>query len=183
MASDQYRSYIKHLASIVQPYEQAPKRGDGWAFDSDSHGVLARAESAIRKICDDNSPYTQRMQRILSKASYDDPIKAGLIVGIVRALKGDLEDGYLATFPELVRGEMFENLIEMAKHLLEGGYKDAAAVIAGTSLESHLRQLSIKRGLQLTSVAPDGTHKNRSAESLIRNFERTALMVCLIKDK
>ena len=30
----------------------------------------------------------------------------------------------------------------MARHLLDSGYKDAAAVIAGSSLEAHLRQLA-----------------------------------------
>jgi hypothetical protein len=93
-------------------------------------------------------------------------VKADRIVGIIKALKGDLEDGYLETFPELVRGEMFENLSEMAKHLLEEGYKDAAAVIAGSSLESHLHQLSMKHGVPINHTAPDGATKPKKADQL-----------------
>jgi hypothetical protein len=37
----------------------------------------------------------------------------------------------------------------MAAHLLDEHYKDAAAVIAGSTLEEHLRQLSIVRGLSV----------------------------------
>ena len=35
----------------------------------------------------------------------------------------------------------------MAKQLLESGYKDAAAVICGSTLESHLRELCKKFGI------------------------------------
>ncbi len=35
----------------------------------------------------------------------------------------------------------------MAEHLLDEGYKDAATVIAGSSLEPHLRQLCQKSGI------------------------------------
>lgn len=89
-----------------------------------------------------------RMTKILGSL-WEKSVKAGLIVGIVKGLKGELEDGYLQSFPELVRGEMFDDLNEMAKHLLQEGYKNAAAVIAGTSLESHLRRLSKKHGVMI----------------------------------
>ncbi|HEX8372718.1 MAG TPA: hypothetical protein VF585_08060 [Chthoniobacterales bacterium] len=35
----------------------------------------------------------------------------------------------------------------MADHLLANGYKDAAAVVAGSSLEEHLRLLAVKHGV------------------------------------
>jgi hypothetical protein len=102
------------------------------------------------------------------------PVKADLIVGIVRALKSDLEDGYLYPLSELVRGEMFENLIEMAEHLVEEGYKDAAAVIAGASLESHLRQLSNKYSVSVSYTAKDGSTKKKKAESLNQELGKNA---------
>jgi len=100
------------------------------------------------------------------ESSTQERVQADRVVGIVRALKGDLEDGYLHSLSELVRGEMFENLIEMATHLLNEGYKDAAAVIAGSSLESHLRQSCIEHGVQINNTAPDGTIKPKKADQL-----------------
>ena len=35
----------------------------------------------------------------------------------------------------------------MAQHLINEGYKDAAAVIAGSPLEAHLRRLCLKSGI------------------------------------
>lgn len=152
-------------------YEDAPK-DNGFIFESDAQGVLARAEAA-KKICGEASAYTSRMRAILDGA-YVDGYRVELIVGIVRALKIDLEDGYLHSYSELVRGEMFENLIEMAKHLVEEGYKDAAAVIAGASLESHLRQLSNKYGGSVDYNAKDGSTRKKTAERLNQELGKSA---------
>jgi len=145
----------------------------GIITDSDAQGVLARAEAAINKICGTDSAYTSRMRAILDGA-YIERYRADLVVGVVRALKGDLEDGYLYTFSELVRGELFENLIEMAKHLVEEGYKDAAAVIAGASLESHLRELSKKYVVAVDYTAKNGSIKKKTAERLNQELGKSA---------
>jgi hypothetical protein len=173
MPTDNYQNYIKHLESIIQMYEKAPKAADGRVYGQDAYGTLARAETAICRICNDASPYRERMTQILRSLS-DESVKAVLIVGIIRWLKGDLEDGYLQSFPELVRGEMFDDLNEMAKHLLQEGYRDAAAVIVGTSLESHLRQLSNKHGVSVDYAAKDGSTKKKTAERLNQELGKSA---------
>jgi hypothetical protein len=153
-------------------YEEGAKDND-LLDDSDAQGVLARAEAAINKICGQDSAYTARFKAILEGA-YIDRFRAELVIGIIKALKSDLEDGYLYSFSELVRGEMFENLIEMAEHLVEEGYKDAAAVIACASLESHLRELSTKNGISLDYVANDGSSRKKKAEHLNQELGKNA---------
>ena len=37
----------------------------------------------------------------------------------------------------------------MARHLADAGFKDAAAVIAGSALEAHLRQLAKRFGVEI----------------------------------
>jgi hypothetical protein len=63
---------------------------------------------------------------------------------VVRSIKDEIEMGYLSNIAELVHGEVFADFLDMAGHLREEGYKDAAAVIAGSALESHLRVLCPK---------------------------------------
>ena len=173
MSNNIYQQYIKHLDSIVRMYEDATKDGAEILEDS-ANGICARAEAAVQKICGDNSPYRERANVILLSEGMASIYKAWLIIGILKALKGDLEDGYLYSFPELVRGEMFEEFIEMAEHLLQEGYKDAADVIAGSSLESHLRQLSNKHGVALDYTAPDGSIKHKRAEKLNQELGKNA---------
>ena len=61
------------------------------------------------------------------------------------------ESGYLTTVSELIHGELFADFIEMAEHLLSEGYKDPAAVVAGSVLEEHLRCLSAKNGVEVNT--------------------------------
>jgi hypothetical protein len=68
-------------------------------------------------------------------------------VGVAKSLLSDIKNGYLKSLEEIIHGDIFSDFLEMAKHLVDNGYKDAAAVIAGSTLESHLRQLSNKYGV------------------------------------
>jgi len=55
-----------------------------------------------------------------------------------------IPNGYLENAEELIHGEVFDDFVEMADHLLTEGYKDAAAVIVGSALEAHLRNLCVR---------------------------------------
>lgn len=71
------------------------------------------------------------------------------LVGVLRALRAAYVGGYLATFTQLVRAEVFDDLLSMAEYLLDQGYKDPAAVVAGGVLEEHLRKLCERHGIAL----------------------------------
>jgi len=53
----------------------------------------------------------------------------------------------------------------MADHLLDSGYKDPAAVICGSVLEEHLRQLCIKNNIPI-EVKKNGKMKPINADQL-----------------
>jgi len=92
MGSSLYQNYQKHLESIVKAYDTAGSKYSTGIEDPDAYGIVARAESAIRKICDEDSPYTKHMNSILKNRLLITTM-ADQIVGVVRSLKGDLEDG------------------------------------------------------------------------------------------
>ncbi len=69
--------------------------------------------------------------------------------GILGALKSDFEAGYIFTIEELVHGAVFDDFLEMASELLKKGYKDPAAVVAGSVLEEHIRKLAMRNQLAL----------------------------------
>lgn len=77
----------------------------------------------------------------------DTNIFQNLILSNLLALRDDHQKGRLRNSSELVRAEMFGDFLDMAEHLLSEQYKDAAAVIAGSSLEAHLRKLADKHGV------------------------------------
>ncbi|MGW3931338.1 hypothetical protein ACWECC_25010 [Streptomyces microflavus] len=71
---------------------------------------------------------------------------------VALGLRDDLVAGWVETVVELVHADTYSDYLEMAEALLAKGYKDAAAVIAGTSLEVHVRALCVKNGVT-TAVA------------------------------
>src|SRR3954471_17296758 len=67
--------------------------------------------------------------------------------GILSALRADYDAGRLQSFEELIHADLFSDFLEMAEYFLDEGYKDPAAVIAGSVLEEHLRKLCGKHGI------------------------------------
>jgi hypothetical protein len=49
----------------------------------------------------------------------------------------------------LIHADLFSDSMEMADYLLSGGYKDPAAVLAGSVLEEGLRKLCQKVGISI----------------------------------
>jgi hypothetical protein len=78
------------------------------------------------------------------------------LAAVVTALREDINSGWMASVTELAHADTYAGYLEMAEGLSGQGYKDAAAVIAGTSLEVCLKALATKHGvsLQLPSGAP-----------------------------
>ena len=105
--------------------------------------LVTRAVAAIYRISGSGSIYATQITKIQKELphlhSHTSPI-----MGITKALRDDLEAGYVNTLIELVHADTFADFLDMAHHLQESGYKDAAAVITGSTLESHLKGLCTK---------------------------------------
>lgn len=123
-----------------------------------------RARALIQRICESNSAYLKQSEEIIKKGGYPG-YQAYHLFGVIDSLKADISAGYLQTQTELIHGELFADFLEMAQHLLDEGFKDASAVIAGSSLESHLRQLAIKNSIT-TEVLINGRLTAKKADKL-----------------
>ena len=67
--------------------------------------------------------------------------------GILKAVKEDVEGGYLKRIETLVSADIFSDFLDMAEYLLEEGYKDPAASLIGAVLENGLRKICKNRGI------------------------------------
>ena len=85
--------------------------------------------------------------------------------GILSAAREELAGGWLSTTKGLVSAEIFSDLLEMAQHLLDEGYKNPAAVMAGSVLEEHLRQLCQKHSIP-TETTKQGRSQPKKADAL-----------------
>ncbi len=109
------------------------------------------ALAAISRATGDDSIYVEQARYALNQRKSSARVQYGVITeiltGILQSVRSAISDGYLDSVSDVIHGTVFADFLEMAQHLLDHGYKDAAAVIAGSSLESHLRHLCTKHGL------------------------------------
>ena len=158
-------TFKEQLSAVITEYESTLSQSE---YD-DGSDVISKIEirkfqtrciSAIERTSGSKSIYSRQVIEISKQRDSLYDHVAGQI-GVAKALLFDIQNDYLKYFEETIHGDLFSDFLEMATHLIENGYKDPAAVMAGTTLEVHMRKLCDKHGLATTSG-----HKPKKAESL-----------------
>ena len=132
---------------------------------ADRQALLTRAIAAIHRIAGTNSTYAREVERLLKTLNHLH-MHTTSVMGVVKALRDDLKGGYIHSLVELVHSDVFADFLEMAQHLCEAAYKDASAVIAGSTLESHLRGLCSKASIPTEAPKADGSTAPKKAEAM-----------------
>ncbi len=136
---------------------------------SDVTQFSTRMLAKIDRIAGRGSRYAKLAEEAAGQRSTHNPSPATgyhlpFLVGVLEALRADIASGYLTALHELIHADMFSDYLEMAEHLLSEGYKDPAAVLAGGTLEEHLRQLCRKHGIDIEVQAVRGTEPKMANE-------------------
>ncbi|MDA3936906.1 MAG: hypothetical protein PF636_08665 [Actinomycetota bacterium] len=137
-------TFSAQLADVVAQYhtDLADINSSDWEVSARaSVAFLTRARAVIERVAGAASPYVEQCADILAENAVES-YKANRLLGVLNSLRADVDAGYLESVTQLIHGEVFGDFLEMADHLCAEGYKDAAAVIAGSALESHLRALA-----------------------------------------
>jgi hypothetical protein len=130
-------------------------------FDPRTMQAIAANRAAVVRTSGPNSPYSKQVLEIIDGTARDG-VQAVKIGGVSEALRNDLQAGFMRSYEELIHGELFGDFLEMADHLVDSGYKDAGAVIAGSALEAHIRQLCKKNGIAIDVVSAAGTKPKKA---------------------
>ena len=109
--------------------------------------LVARLSATIEALTPDGHRYRKLTAVALKENHYENPRNLEALVGILKALRADLKAGYLRRWDELVRADLFSNLLDIAEHFLDEKFLPAAAVMAGGALEEHLRNLCRKHNV------------------------------------
>lgn len=161
--------FIQQLENIVAEHDAMILRSKHKDLSDltphERQALVTRAIAAVSRISGAHSTYATEVQRILKQMPHLH-LHVSSMIGIVSALLYDVKAGHLQSLVELVHGEMFADFLEMAQHLQDAGFKDAAAVIAGSALESHLRMLCAKASIPTELVKADGSTVPKKAEAM-----------------
>lgn len=140
--------FIKQLENIVNEYTkylEQSKYDDGSDVISEAlvRQLQTRAIAAIERTSGKSSVYYEKANAVFQENDHIYNKLAG-VIGVTESLLIDVKSGYLQSFEELIHADLFGDFLEMSEHLVSTGYKDAAAVMAGSTLEAHLKQLANK---------------------------------------
>lgn len=89
--------------------------------------------------------------------------------GIIKAVREDIEGGYLKRIETLVSADIFTDFLEMAEYLLKQGYKDPAASLIGAVLEDGLRKICSAAEVTLKSKEDISSLNHKLADANVYN--------------
>lgn len=141
---------------------QYPTDADGHVLYAPWEKFRAAARSFVSKVFDKKHPHWEALEKQLEGYRREDCEAA---VGILEVMREEIEGGWIVPLRELLVAELFTDFLDMAEHLLDQGYKDPAAVMIGSVLEEHLRQLAERKGISLT-FEKDGKQIPKKADTL-----------------
>jgi hypothetical protein len=150
VASDEALEQLNTLLAEHQALARRSKYPDLSDLKPEIRVLANRLQAAIDRLTVPTSTHARAADRQRDNA-YPHTRLAELM-GIATALRDDIAVGWLESIMELVRADTYGDYLEMAEGLYGQGYKDPAAVIAGTSLEVHLRMLANKHGISLQAA-------------------------------
>ncbi len=112
-------------------------------------GFRTASLSFIQNLYGERHPYYTNFNTKINGQGFS-VANSGL--NILHSIKTEIENDWLLSIKQLVTSEIFADFLEMSKHLLDVNYKDAAAVMIGSVLEEHLRQLCNNNSVDPTSL-------------------------------
>lgn len=152
------------LDAILTEFDAARKRSKHSDI-SDLEDEPERTVAVMRAAIERWTPAHSTYRKVLDELTHLNHGNASGIIrslpGILRGLRDDFKGGRLDNFEQIVHADVFSDFLEMATHLLSQGYKDAAAVITGATLEEHIRKLCSAHAVSTSK--PDGTPKKLDA--------------------
>lgn len=161
---------IDELVVIAEKLSRDASRSDsrlGAERIEELSAVASRGGQFIRRLYGQDSQYQHNLQKVLNTqhftlmhSNYFAHISE--LVGILKGVQHDIKSGLLSDLRRLLNAEIFADFLDMSEHLLNEGYKDAAAVILGAILEDSLRKLA--DGSEVSTTAANG--KNLTIDPL-----------------
>ena len=163
---DLKEKYIERVHELIRMGEDITSGCDN-TINKHTHAAYYEwatgCKIVFKNITGSSSEFYQDFVNISQNKSLLFSLAAG--IGMLNALKTEIELGFLANVQTLALAEVFSDSLEMAAYLLERKYKDPATFLIGVVLENELRKLaeknniSIKKRDDISSVNNKLAHK------------------------
>jgi hypothetical protein len=137
------------LADKVIRSEHASTHGVRYVSEELFYEFRLSTLSFLKNIYGEKHPYYIDFEKDVNDSK---PYYAKQGRGILKAIKQEIDEGWIFNLKGIISAEIFTDFLEMAEYLLNENYKDPAAVVIGSVLEEHLRQLCDKNNIPVTKI-------------------------------
>lgn len=147
-AADRIAALLDKAAALQKTYTAPPDNFigfEGWVDGELFAEWRTQSLVVLRQILGKDHQYTHSFEKGTEESNVPSSVQHG--TGVLRAVAEDLANGYLFNVRLLIEAEVFDDFLEMAQHLVDHGYKDPAASLAGAVLEDGLRRIAAARGV------------------------------------
>ncbi len=121
-----------------------------------------------------DAPHSQNFAAVYAKCNGLQEEVAAL-KGIFRAAKADYDGGYVFSLQARVSGEIYGDLVVLAKAALDEGAKDVAAVLACAALEDALKRFALLNGLDVSDKVMEDVVGALKSKGLVGGAQKTLL--------
>ena len=138
---------------------------------------VVKVEHLLSELCGESSQHFQHFRNSLGPSlGVNAWVRLSVLKAVFEAAKEDYENGYLSSMRSLIQAEVFSTELEQASELLAKGYKAPAAVIAGTVLETALRELCDRNSIFVGKLEKMNADLSKAgAYNLLRQKQITAI--------
>jgi hypothetical protein len=162
------------LDVLIQQYDEIREHTEHDDLSGGNHDtarktmrLCTRTIAAAERLLPRDSAYARQAEDAVSRYPRSGQIRnpggaALRILDVIRAFSEDVEDGFLQKLEASINAGVFTDFLEMADHALAEIHKTAAAVIAGFTLEEHLRKMCQTQGIPLMT----GGKRRKTATTL-----------------
>jgi len=130
---------------------------------------ITRYASALERLAPPRSTYRRMGEDVLSlhMPPENSQQTAERLRAVLLALREDLTERRLERAEELIHADILTDFLDMAQRLLLiDGFKEPAAVVAGSVMAEHLRRLSGKNGIGLLTEHEGETIPKRASQMM-----------------
>jgi hypothetical protein len=175
MLNPKHKKYADRLRELIDEggkavkLEQPSRDGSTKSFQGEDKsqviGWLTKSRNILEITFGLQSPHVRHFDALIPKYGLDHVSSSFYVypfIGVLSGALSDLENGYLTGQEFFIAGEVFDSIMEQAKHLVQNNYKDPAAVLARVVLEDALKRIARAEGVdenQRASVINDELKK------------------------
>ncbi len=153
---------IKQATDLLQTQKYSQVSHSSYVDEGSFRSIRAAILSFLLGTFGKEHPY---YEDIINKAKVGYSSDLENAIGVMKAARNEIAGGWLIQTKTIAAAEIFADFLEMAEYLLSEGYKDASAVIVGSVLEEHLRQLCQANSID-TELLSGGKKTPKKADAM-----------------